>query len=551
MPDPRLAILEVSGMTCDDCASHVTSALEQAGALDVSVTWQDGQALFTWPEEIAEIDLRAAVSGAGYRPGDLKLSEVSEKLPLQVDRDKDYDLIVIGAGSAAFAAAIKATEAGYRVALVEEGTLGGTCVNVGCVPSKALLKAGELAWAAENHPFIGVNASLESVDLAQIVLQKDQLVSTLRQVKYADLVEDYGFTVLSGHARFSSSNVVEVDGKPVTASKILVATGASPSIPPIPGLNESEFLTSTTALELKDVPRSIAVIGANAIGLELGQFLLHLGSKVTFIDVANRIAPFEEPEISGALSEFLTAQGALIYTSANIAGVSTKDGRRVIHLNIGIEPHDVEVDQILVATGRRPNTEGLGLEQAGIETDARGAVVVDDHLRTSNPSVYAAGDVTGAPQFVYVSAYEGALAVDNALLGFGRVIDFRGLPRVTFTSPQIASAGLTEAQARESGYEVVTSILPVDAIPRALVNRETKGLFKLVAEVGTGKLLGASIMAEGAGEVIQSAVLAIKYGISVDDLASTFHPYLTMVEGLKLAAQTFTRDVHKLSCCAA
>ena len=243
--------------------------------------------------------------------------------------------------------------------------------------------------------------------------------------------------------------------------------------------------------------------------------------------------------------------GAVIHTSANIAGVSQKGDKRIIHLNVDLNPHDIFVDQILVATGRRPNTSDLGLDLAGIETDSRGAIVVDEYLRTTNTKVSAAGDVTGAPQFVYVSAYEGALAVDNALLGLNRAVDFKALPRVTFTSPQLASAGLTEAKAIEAGFDVVTSILPLDAIPRALVNHETKGLFKLVAEAGTGKLLGASIMSESAGEVIQSAVLAIKYGITTSELATTFHPYLTMVEGLKLAAQTFTRDVHKLSCCAA
>ena len=549
MPDTRFTILEVNGMTCDDCAMHVTRALEKAGAKDVSVTWQDGEAKFSWPDDVSELELRAEVSKAGYRPGTIKAFEASSKL--SPETDADYDLVVIGSGSAAFAAAIKATEAGYRVALVEHGTLGGTCVNVGCVPSKALLKAGETAWSTEHHPFTGVRTLLESIDLTKVVSQKDQLVNTLRQVKYADLVEDYGFAVLKGHARFSGTNTIEVNGKPITASRVLIATGASPSIPPIPGLSESGFLTSTTALELKEVPESIAVIGANAIGLELGQFFLHIGSKVTFIDVADRIAPFEEPEVSEAMNSLLTSQGAVIYTSANVAGVSTNDGKRVIHLNVEVEPQDVVVEQVLIATGRRPNTLDLGLEQAGIEIDAKGAIIVDDQLRTKNPSVYAAGDVTGAPQFVYVSAYEGALAVDNALLGTNRAVDFRGLPKVTFTSPQIASAGLTESKAREAGLEVVTSVLPLDAIPRALVNHETTGLFKLVAEARTGRLLGASIMADGAAEVIQSAVLAIKYGISIEDLASTFHPYLTMAEGLKLAAQTFTRDVHKLSCCAA
>lgn len=549
MANSKRTILEVSGMTCDDCARHVTAALVEVGASDVSVTWNEGEARFSWPQEISELDLRAAVSNAGYSAGTLTYVEESTKI--EPAAENDYDLLVIGAGSAAFAAAIKATEAGYRVALAEQSTLGGTCVNVGCVPSKALLRAGETAWLAQHHPFLGVRSLLESVDLSQIVSQKDQLVATLRQVKYADLVNDYGFTVLEGRAQFTGKDIVEVNGKPISATRVLVATGATPSIPPIPGLADSGYLTSTTALELDEIPKSIAIIGANAIGLELGQFFLHIGSKVTFIDLADRIAPFEEPEISSALTNALTAQGAVIHTSAEIVGVSQKDNKNVVHLNVGLDPCDIFVDEILVATGRRPNTKDLGLDLAGIETDPRGAIIVDNYLRTTNAKVFSAGDVTGSPQFVYVSAYEGALAVENALLESRRTVDFKALPRVTFTSPQLASAGFTEAQARKAGFDVVTSILPLDAIPRALVNHETNGLFKLVAEAGTGKLLGASIMSESAGEVIQSAVLAIKYGITTSELASTFHPYLTMVEGLKLAAQTFTRDVHKLSCCAA
>lgn len=212
----------------------------------------------------------------------------------------------------------------------------------------------------------------------------------------------------------------------------------------------------------------------------------------------------------------------------------------------------VEVDEILVATGRRPNTADIGLDAAGVEVDRVGGVVVDRQLRTANPRIWAAGGVVaGVPQFVYVSAYHGALAADNALAGAARTTDYTGLPRVTFTSPQIASAGLTEAQARESGHAVKTSVLALEHVPRALVNRDTRGLIKLVADADDDRLLGASVLADAAGEVIQSAVLAIRHGITTTELAATFHPYLTMVEGLKLAAQTFDRDVAKLSCCAA
>jgi mercuric reductase len=545
----RKAVLEVGGMTCDDCAHHVTTALKGAGAEDVSVTWRAGEARFSWPEELTESALRAAVEGAGYRPGVLRL--LGTDIPTKADGDVDYDLVVVGAGSAAFAAAIKATEAGYSVALVEHSSLGGTCVNVGCVPSKALLRAGELAWAAGHHPFAGLSTSSGPVDLAALVAQKDELVRALRQMKYADLVSDYGFTVIPGHGRFTSPEVLEVDGRSIRARVYLVATGASPAAPPIPGLAEAGYLTSTSALELTEVPKRLVVIGANAIGLELGQFFLHVGTKVTFVDVAERIAPFEEPEISAALASVLTAQGAAIHTGAHVLGVQRSTDHVDVTVQVGARQFDLVADEILVATGRRPNSEGLGLEAAGVELDGRGALVVDDELRTANPRIFGAGDVTGAPQFVYVSAYEGALAVDNALLGAGRKLDFTGLPRVTFTAPQIAGAGLTEVQAAAAGFEVETSVLPLAAVPRALVNHDIAGLVKLVAERGTGRLLGASVLAEGAGDVIQSAVLAIRHGITTAELAATFHPYLTMAEALKLAAQAFTRDVEKLSCCAA
>ena len=547
---PRPTVLEVGGMTCDDCARHVTAALEGAGAESVSVAWRAGEARFSWPEGLREDALRAAVEAAGYRPGALRL--LGPGLPKEPrDKGPEFDLVVLGGGSAAFAAAIKATEAGYRVALVEHGTLGGTCVNVGCVPSKALLRAGELAWAAGHHPFAGLSTHSGPVDLEALIAQKDELVGKLRQMKYADLVADYGFTVIPGHGRFAGPDLLEVDGRRVSARVYLVATGASPAAPPIPGLAEAGYLTSTSALELTEVPKRLVVIGANAIGLELGQFFLHLGTKVSFVEVAKRIAPFEEPEVSEALASVLAGQGARIHTGAQVLGVRRGKDHLDVTVRVGAREFDLVADEVLVATGRRPNTERLGLEQAGVKLDDRGAIVVDDELRTANPRIYGAGDVTGAPQFVYVSAYEGALAVDNALLGAGRRADFTGLPRVTFTAPQIAGAGLTEAQATDAGYEVETSLLPLAAVPRALVNHDTAGLVKLVAEAGTGRLLGASVLAEGAGDVIQSAVLAIRHGITTAELAATFHPYLTMVEALKLASQTFTRDVGKLSCCAA
>jgi mercuric reductase len=548
----RAAVMDVDGMTCEDCARHVTAALEGAGAGEVSVSWRAGRARFAWPEAVAEADLRAAVTAAGYRPGALRpAAQASGPAVAAGAAGTDSDLLVLGAGSAAFAAAITAAEAGYRVTLAEEGVLGGTCVNVGCVPSKALLRAGELAWAAGHHPFAGLATSSGPVDLAAMVAQKDALVGALRQQKYAGLAAGYGFEVLPGRARFTGPGEVDVDGRRVRAGRYLIATGASPDVPPVPGLAQAGYLTSATALELKQVPRRLAVIGASAVGLELGQFFLHAGAQVTFLEAAGRIAPLEEPEVSAALAGALAGQGAVIHAGAQVLGVTRDGGQVQVTAQVNGGQLTITADEILVAAGRRPNTAGLGLEAAGIATGPRGEVVTDEELRTANPRVYAAGDVTGAPQFVYVSAYQGALAAGNALLGGHRRTDLTGLPRVIFTAPQAAAAGLTEAQARAAGQDVAVSVLGLDAVPRALVNHDTRGLVKLVAEAGTGRLLGASMVADGAGDVIGSAVLAIRHGITVDELAATFHPYLTMAEGIKLAAQGFRRDVSKLSCCAA
>jgi len=292
------------------------------------------------------------------------------------------------------------------------------------------------------------------------------------------------------------------------------------------------------------------VIGANAVGLELGQALGSFGSKVTFIEL-ERVAPFEEPEVSEAIRGILADSGHDVIEGARTERVSVEGGEKVLRGTADGEGFELRVDEILVATSRRPNSDGLALEAIGVETDGRGAIVVDPEQRTSVPSIFAAGDVTDQPQFVYVAAAGGAAAAENAFGEGGRRLDFNSLPRIIFTSPQIAGAGLTEAGAVEAGFEVETRVLPLEAIPRALVNGDTRGLFKLVAEAGTGRLLGASAIADGAGEVISSAVLAIERGMTVDELASAWAPYLTMAEGLKLAAQTFTRDVAKLSCCAA
>jgi len=468
--------------------------------------------------------------------------------PAATDR---YDLLIIGSGSAAFAAGIRARDLGASVALCEANTIGGTCVNVGCVPSKAMLAAAEWYHRAGHSPFPGLTPSPPALDLPSLVQAKDELVDRMRAEKYENLADEYGFTVLRGRGRFTGPGTFECDGREIAADQFLVATGASPSVPPIPGLEEAGYLTSTTALELRELPRSMVVIGANAIGLEMGQLFLHLGTEVTWLEALPRIAPFEEPEISGVLAEVLREEGAEVHAGVRITRVEREDGDRVVVFERDGVERRILAERVLVATGRRPNTAGLGLEAAGVELTERGAVKVDAFMGTTNPRIWAAGDVTGAPQFVYLAAAQGAVAADNAIGRVGRTLDLRALPRVTFTSPQIASVGMTEEQALAEGLEVESRALELGAVPRAIVNRDTRGLVKLVAERGSGRVLGVHVLAEGAGEVILAGVYAVAQRMTVTQLAETWAPYLTMAEGLKLAAQTFTRDVAKLSCCAA
>jgi mercuric reductase len=449
---------------------------------------------------------------------------------------REWDLVVIGSGGAAFAAAIRARELGQRVLMVEHGTTGGTCLNVGCIPSKALLVRSELAQLA------GVPT------LDDALVAKDELVERMRQTKYLDLLGAHEIAFRSGHARVTGPHTVAVDGDAVSARAILLAVGARPSVPPIPGLHEAGFLTSTSAMELSEPPRRLAVLGAGPVGLELGQMLGNFGSRVTFI-ARRGVLPSAEPEISTRLRAVLEADGHDVLAPAVTAGVTADGGEKILRGTVAGEPFELAVDEILVATGRTPNTDDLGLDEVGVELDASGAVLVDDEQRTTVPSVYAAGDVTPQPRFIYVAAAAGAAAAENAFGAGGQTGDLSALPQIVFTSPAFAQAGPTEAEALARGFDVDCTVMRLDVVARALVDGDTRGVIKLVREVGTRRLVGASMLAAGAPDVIQSAVLAIQHGITVDQLTRTWAPYLTMAEGFKLAAQSFDRDVTKLSCC--
>ena len=462
----------------------------------------------------------------------------------------NYDLAVIGAGSAGFSAAITAAEEGAQVALIGHGTIGGTCVNIGCVPSKNLIRATEsLHQAKAASRFAGLQGDGRIEDWRAVVRHKDELVSSMRQAKYLDLLPNYNtVSYVAGRARFIDGGIA-IDGQLIEARKVIITTGASPSLPPIPGIETVPHLTSTTALELEQLPKSLLVIGGGYIGCELGQMFARAGVTVTIVDVVP-ILSAGEPDISNALAWYLREEGVVIRENVKTKTILKTESGIALDISDGGKNETLEAEQVLVTTGRRPNTAGLGLDEAGIELLPNRGIKVDDRMRTTKPGVYAAGDVTGRDQFVYMAAYGARIAARNALNGDSLRYDNAAMPAVVFTDPQVASVGLTEAAAREQGFRVKTSVLPLDYVPRALAARDTRGLIKLVAETGGGQLLGAHILAPEGADSIQTAALAIKCGLTVQQLGEAIFPYLTTVEGLKLAAQAFDKDVTKLSCCA-
>lgn len=457
----------------------------------------------------------------------------------------EVDLAVIGSGGAAMSAGIAARQAGASVVLIELGVLGGTCVNVGCVPSKTLLAAAGARHGARTNPFGGAPTSADGVDLAALIGQKDQLIARLRGAKYADVAAAYGFEVRPGHATFLDEDTLAVDDQVLPARAYVIATGSKPARPELPGLDEVDWLTSTTAMELTELPESLVVIGGGYVGMEQAQLFAHLGTRVTIV---GRLAPHSEPELAAALRAAFADDGisvleehaASVHADAGDAVVTTVSGRQA------------RGARLLVATGRVARTDGLDLPAAGVDVDERGFVVVDETQRTSSPRVYAAGDVSGAPQYVYVAAAGGRVAALNALsdgTGAPARVDYRGLPAVVFTRPQLASAGFTQEEALARGHACDCRVLGLADVPRALVQHDTRGVVKLVADARSGKVLGVHALADGAGETMLAATYAIKAGMTVDDLADTWAPYLTMAESLRIAAGLF-RNQMPTSCCA-
>ncbi|MBW6473190.1 MAG: mercury(II) reductase [Anaerolineaceae bacterium] len=547
--------LDVRGMTSNSCAIHVEESLSSVpGVLEVNVPgWESGKATVTTNEEVDTKTLSAAVTKAGYHASVKAIQNLEEQTKNEFTRQEnvDFDLLVIGGGSGGFAAAIKGEELGYRVGIINAGTIGGTCVNIGCVPSKTLIRAAEAWHNAGHHPFLGVKTFQTNLDWRIVRDQKNNLVGDLRQKKYVDVLQAYpNIQLIKGYAKFTADGSVQVGDQFYRAKRYVIATGAQPRILPIPGLMEAQPLTSTTLMDLDQLPTSMIILGGRSIALELGQAMARFGVKVLILQRSSRLLPEHEPEIGRAIQNYLEAEGVTVLTGVQVERVSLEGEFRKVHIKMQGQQRVFEAEQILVALGRQPNTTGMGLEQVGVELDQNGAIIINEFQQSTNPIIYASGDVTPNPDYVYVAAASGALAVANAMNGNQKPLDLSALPGVVFTDPQVATVGLTEAQAKLQGYQVKSSVLPLEYVPRALAARNTRGLIKMITDQESSVILGVHVLAAEAGEVIQTATLAVKLGLKVSDLTETLFPYLTQVEGLKLAALSFTKDVEKLSCCA-
>lgn len=562
--------LSVTGMTCSDCARHVERALKSVPGVE--------KVKVAYPEAIARIGSQTAISLAtlnralpkayGLRPiptealrGERpKTASVPGKAPgafgsllkPRLGSEQPLRIAVIGTGGAAMAAAITAAEHGAKVTVIERGTIGGTCVNIGCVPSKIMIRAAHIAHLRKVSPFdAGVSAATPKVDRKALLAQQQARVEELRAAKYEAIIEgNPNITLLQGDASFRDAKTLVVklrDGgeQRLAFDHALIATGARPAVPPIPGLKDTPYWTSTEALESDTLPPRLLVIGSSVVAAELAQAYARLGSRVTII-ARSTLFFREDPAIGKALLEVFRAEGIEVLTQTQSESVAYVNGEFIVHTNHG----EVRGERLLIATGRAPNTEGLNLETIGVKTGKGGVIAVNDHLQTSAPHIYAAGDCTDQPQFVYVAAASGSRAATN-MTGGDAKLDLRSMPAVVFTDPQIATVGLSEVEAHLKNIETDSRVLSLDNVPRALVNFDTRGFIKIVAEAGTGRILGVQAVAAEAGELIQTATLAIHHNMTVAELGTQLFPYLTMVEGLKLCAQTFFKDVKQLSCCAA
>jgi mercuric reductase len=473
-----------------------------------------------------------------------------------------YDLIIIGGGAAAFAAATKAADLGRTALMVNSGLpIGGTCVNVGCMPSKHLLTVGDELFYPQHPRFRSLaDGHAPRFDFQAAIHEKDELVATARQNNYINVLENLdGVTLVEAKARFVGPKQLEAAEKVYEGDKVIIATGSSTKPLPIPGMDQVRWLNNVTAMELQELPESMLVIGGGPLGLEFAQMFTHFGTKVTVLEAMDQILPRHEPEVAAELQRSLEQEGIEFRVGVTVDSVTDHDGKKVVSIrggrgarrrrSLATTLERLAADEILLAAGIQANTADLGLEQAGVRTGANGFIQVNQHYQTDNPDVFAAGDCIGRLPLETVAAKEGSMAAENALTIPVRTMNYDHVPSAVFTNPQVASVGLTEEEEMRRFNSCSCRTIYMDAIPKADAIKEDRGVFKMVIHPRSSKVLGVHIVAPNAADLIHEATLAVKFGLTVDDIIDTVHVFPTLSEGIKRVAQAFTRDVTQMSCC--
>lgn len=463
-----------------------------------------------------------------------------------------FDLCIIGGGAGAFAAAIRANELKAKTVMINTGLpIGGTCVNVGCVPSKTLIHAAEVLHLARHHGIPGIDLEIKHFNFQRVIEVELALVEKLRAEKYSKVLNYLEHvTLIEGKAKFNGSNEVEVNGKKIVAERFIIACGSTTTIPPIDGIHDVGFLTHIEALKITQQPKELIVIGAGPLSLEFSQLYSRFGSKVTMLVRKSSIFTRGEKELTHQLSKILIEEGINILTNTEVRKAFKADGKKhLICVRNGRE-EKIFADEILLATGKTPNTQGIEVDKVGVKIDEKQAIVVNQFLQTSQSHIYAIGDATDLPLRLETTAgHEGTLAAENSLTGSKKFIDYNTVPYTIFTDPQLASIGLTEEeQMRKTGVCSCKTVL-FSEVPKAHILRRTEGLIKMVIDPNTKKILGMHILSLNGGELIAEAMALIKGNQTIDDVINALPMFPTMSEALKIVALAFYKDISKLSCC--
>lgn len=463
-----------------------------------------------------------------------------------------FELIIIGGGAGGFAAAITANDKKTKTAMINAGLpLGGTCVNVGCVPSKSLLRAGEILHSSKNHNIPGIELELKKFDFSKVIQDEINLVENLRKEKYEKVLKHLEHvTLIEGKAVFISENTIKIDNKEYSADKFIISTGSTARIPDIENIREVGYATHIEALKFKELPKDLIIVGGGVLGLEFAQIYSRFGSKVTLLQRSEKIFPNGEEELITRLAEVLTKEGITIKTNATPKKARKERDKKVLTYEVNGKEEEISCDEILLAAGKIPNTQDLGLEKVGVKVNEKQAIIVNEYLQTSKSNIFAVGDVNDRPIRVEPTAgREGTLAAENVIAGSKTSIDYNTVPYVVFTDPEYASVGYTEDQQMEANGVCACRTVSLDKVPKAIILKRTEGLIKMGIDPKTKQILGVHILAPHASELISEAMMLVKNKNIIDDVTSSLPMFPTLSEGIKLVALSFTKDISKLSCC--